>query len=126
MFNLIRVGRSIKVSVFAQQRCDLALEFLTHLTIDIDALDREADDRAADLHSHGVVFSQAKCVLEKQDRSEFRQVVFNVETVFLTLDDGVTTRDRDVVDANFTLVAKRGACRFHCGTASRVEPLETT
>jgi hypothetical protein len=44
-------------------------------------------------------------VLEEDDGSELGSIVLNVETVLLTLDDGVTPTDRDVIDSHLTLVA---------------------
>ena len=44
-------------------------------------------------------------VLEEDDGSELGSVVLDVETILLTLDDGVTPTNRDVVDSHLTLVA---------------------
>ena len=44
-------------------------------------------------------------VLEENDGSELRSVVFDVESVLLTLDDSVTSTNADIVDSDLRLVA---------------------
>jgi len=56
------------------------------------------------LHSHGVVFSQAQVVFEENNRAELADVVFDVESIFATLDDGVAARDGNIIDADLALV----------------------
>ena len=88
----------------------LGVKHLRHITLELiplglDVLDGEADDCAADLHSHGVLRLQTQLLLQQDDRAELRRVVLDVEAVLLALDDGVTPTDGDVVDTHLTLVA---------------------
>ena len=48
---------------------------------------------------------ESQLVLEKNDGSKLRSIVFDVEAVRLTLDDGVTSGNTDVVNSHLTLVA---------------------
>jgi len=48
---------------------------------------------------------QPKFVFEENDGAELRSVVFDVETVGLALDNGMTTTHTNVVDPHLTLVA---------------------
>ena len=60
ILDAIGVGCCAQVLVLAQKGCDLSFELLSHLTVDIDVLDGERDDRATDLHGHRMVFCQAQ------------------------------------------------------------------
>ena len=59
-----------------------------------------------------MVLCQPQRVLQEHDRTKLRQIVFNVETVLATLNDGVTARDGDIVDADFAFVP---ATKFEIG-----------
>ena len=91
ILDAIRICSRIKVQVLilTQKRGNLSLQLFPHLSVYIDVLDREGDYGATNLDSHRVVFGQAQCVLEQDDRAKFRKVVFDVETVFAALDDRV-------------------------------------
>lgn len=52
-----------------------------------------------------MIFSKAQRILQKHDCTEFRQIIFNVETVFSALYDSVATADGDIIDSYFTFVA---------------------
>lgn len=52
-----------------------------------------------------MVLSEAQGVLEEDDGAEFREVVFNVETVLFAFNYSVAPGDRDIVDANLTFMA---------------------
>ena len=52
-----------------------------------------------------MVLSQAHFLFHKDNSAELGKVVFDIETVFLALDDCVAARDGNVVDAHFGLVA---------------------
>ena len=47
---------------------------------------------------------ESQLVLQENDCSKLGGVVFDVETVLLTLDDCVTSANTDVVDSNLTFV----------------------
>ena len=67
-------------------------------------LDGERDHSSAHLHGHGVVSLQSQLVLEQDNRAELGGIVFNVETILLTFDDGVTSGYTDVVDSHLRFV----------------------
>jgi len=52
-----------------------------------------------------VVLSESQCVLEEHNGSKFRKVVFDIKAVLTALNNGVTPRHRNVVDAHFAFVA---------------------
>jgi len=56
------------------------------------------------LDSHGVACLESELVLQKNDGSELRSIVLDVESVWFALDDGVTSAHTDVIDSHLTLV----------------------
>lgn len=48
---------------------------------------------------------KSKFLLQQYDGSKFGGIVFYIEAVLLTLDDGMTSTDTYVVDPNLALVA---------------------
>lgn len=52
-----------------------------------------------------MVSLQSQLVLEEDDRAELGRVVFNVEPILFTLDNGVAPTHTDIVDSNLTLVS---------------------
>ena len=48
---------------------------------------------------------ESQLVLQENDCSKLGGVVFNVETVLLTLDDSVASTDRDIIYTHLRLVA---------------------
>lgn len=59
---------------------------------------------------------QSQLVLEQDDGSEFRRVVFDVETVWFTFDDSVASAYTDVVYPDLTFVSstKLEFCLLWC------------
>ena len=65
-----------------------------------------------------MILGKSQMIFKKDYRSELRGVVLYVESIFPTLDDGVTSRNRYIVDAHFRLMTstqlKLLLGRCHC------------
>jgi hypothetical protein len=64
-----------------------------------------------------VVGLQSELIFQKDDGTELRGVVFNIETILLALDDSVASTDTNIIDSNLGLMStskfKFGLLRSH-------------
>jgi hypothetical protein len=63
-------------------------------------LDGEWDDSSAHLYSHSMMSLESQLILEQNDGAELGGIVFNVETILLAFNDGVTSTYTDIVDTH--------------------------
>ena len=68
-------------------------------------LDREVDDRAADLHSFVIPGQERGSLLDEDKGSKFALVIFQKELAPLKFDFRVAAANRDVIDAQVAFMA---------------------
>ena len=65
-----------------------------------------------------MVCLQSELVLQKDDGSKLRGVVFDVESILLALDDSVASTDTDIIDSDLGLMTTSkfefSLLRSHC------------
>ena len=88
--------------LLVQNLRDITLEFVSFR---LHILDGETDDCATNLHCHCVLRLQPQFLLQKDDRSELRSIVLNVETIMLALDYSVTAANTNVIDTHLAFMS---------------------
>ena len=68
-------------------------------------LHREVDDSAADLNGLVVTWQKRGPLLDENESSKLALVILQKEFAFFKLDLGVTSADRNVINAQVTFVA---------------------